>query len=509
MSISRRRAALATLAGSATNILIVSIQAIVLIPLYLNAIGPRLYGAWLGSGDFLLWMQALDLGLPNLMIQRIGAAHGRGDPRSVAEYFATGMLVLAVVASAILLIALALSFPLPGWMGLVGEEARVLRSCFIVGSIASALTMWMNSVVGFSRGTQNTTFMNVVGVLSSLAGFGASLGLVLMGWGLWAVALGLVARAGVTFIGGVIFTVATLRGDMAQFFRVQGSILREFLVISPATALGGISYAVMNQSDAALVAIFLRPELAVILTLTRKALDVARGLVDMIAFATYGGFAHLVTSEQRQRTLQVHAEITSLRLSSAVAMASAYMAVNASLLAVWAGSAQYGGALLTVLMAVQFVVVGGSFLVNYLYRATGRVMQGSLALLLESIVRVPLMIGLLLWLGLPGVPLAGIVTASVFWIVAYRWTLREVSSFSDPVPRFSSWLWVAQAAIFGIGVLVCVYVQWASWVYVLVTGSVIAVAGGIILLYLDPLLGDIRAQVTGVLNHLRIVPAIR
>ena len=505
MSTSRRGAALATLAGSTVSTLIVSIQAVVLIPLYLRVIGPRLYGAWLGSGDFLVWMQAFDLGLPNLMIQRIGAAHGRGDSRSVAEYFAAGVATLALVALAVALAAVALSFLLPGWMGLVGVEARTLQSCFVVGALAAALAIFNNSVVGFSRGIQNTTFMIIVGVASSLAGFGVSLGLVLAGWGLWAIVLGLVARMGVSLCGSAIFTVAALRGGMHRSFRVRRRVLREFLVVSPATALGGISYAVMNQSEAALVAIFLRPELAVVLTLTRKALDVARGLVDMIAFATYGGFAHLVTSDQRHRTLQVHAEINSLRLSLAVAMASAYMAVNASLLSVWAGGAQYGGAFLTILMAAQFIVVGGAFLMNYLYRATGPVMRGSVALVIESVLRVPLIIGLLLWLGLPGVPIAGIVTSVIFGWLAYRWTLKEVSSFSEPLPPFSLRVWVGRGIVFGIGVLTCVFVRREMWAYVLVTGSAMAIAGGMILIYLDPLLSNTRTLFSAILRRLHIV----
>jgi O-antigen/teichoic acid export membrane protein len=504
MNTSRRWATLATLTGSSTNTLIISIQAVVLIPLYLNAIGPRLYGAWLGSGDILIWIYAFDLGLPNLMIQRIGAAHGRGDPKSVAEYFATGLVVLALVALAIALVAVLLSFPLPAWMGLSGAEAQTLRWCFIVGSIATAFNLFNNSIVGFSRGIQNTTFMNVVGIISSLAGFAVSLGLILTGWGLWAVAFGLVARSGVSIMGSAIFVIRSVRGDLYRFFRVQWSILHEFVVVSPVTALGGISYAVMNQSEAALVAIFLKPELAVVLTLTRKALDVARGLVDMIAFASYGGFAHLVSSDQRHRTLQVYAEINSLRLSLAVALAAAYMAVNASLLSVWTGSAQYGGAWLTILMAVQFIVVGGAFLINYLYRATGPIMKGSMALLVESMVRVPLMIGLLLWLGLPGVPIAGIVTAGIFGWLAYRWLLKEVLSFSEPLPRFSAPVWVGRAIIFSVGMLLCMYVRWETWTYVLVVGSAITFMGSAVLIYVDPVLSTVRASLTALFSRLRL-----
>ena len=296
---------------------------------------------------------------------------------------------------------------------------------------------------------------------------------------------------------------------MYRVFRVRRALLREFLVTLPATALGGIGYAVMNQSEAALVAILLKPELAAVLSLTRKALQVAQGLVDMIAFATYGGFAHLVTSDQRHRTLHVHAEIHSLRLSLAIVAASAFMAVNKSLLAVWVGSDQYGGALLTILMATQFVVCGSSFLMNYLYRATGQVMHGSLALVAESLIRVPLMIGLLVWLGLPGGPIASIVSAAIFVWLASRWTVKQVASFSEPSARVSLWVWLGRAAVFGVGALACVFAPWKSWVYVFVAGFAVAVGGGIALLYVDPALGGIRAWLAPIANRLGVRPAIK
>ncbi len=503
MSASRRLATLSILAGSTTSTLIVSVQAIVLMPLYLHSIGPRLYGAWLGSADFLVWMQAFDLGLPNLMIQRIAAAHGQGDSKSVSQYFATGMATLAIVAILVALSAFVVSFPLPRLVGLFGGEARTLRLCFIAGSIAAAFNIFNNSVVGFSRGIQVTTFMNVMMVASSLVGFIVSLRLVLTGWGLWAIALGLLARTTVSLIGSGIFTVATLKGDLIRFFRVRRHYLREFLSISPVTALGGLSYAVMSQSESALVVLFSRPELAVIFTFTRKALDMARSLVDMIAFATYGGFAHLVTSKQRQQTLRIHAEISSLRLSSAVALASAYIAVNSSLLSVWVGRSQYGGAFLTILMAVQFIVTGSSFLMNYLYRATGPVMGGSVALLAESAIRVPLMIGLLLWLGLPGIPIAGIITAAVFGLLAYRWTVNEVSSFSEPSPPVCPRVWLGRAVIFGSAILACLFFRRESWSYVLFTGSATAFVGGMALVYLDPLLVNVRTPLMYALRRLQ------
>ena len=333
----RIHSTIVVLAGGGANTLIVSIQAVILIPFYLSAVGPQLYGAWLGSGDILSWLMAFDLGLPNLMIQRIGAAEGQGDFKTISEYFATGMLAMAAVALCILIAAFFLSLYLSAWLGIVGIDAETLRFCFMIGSIAAAINIFNNSIVAFSRGIQDTKLMNQALVTSSFGGFIVSLVLVLKGYGLWSIAFGLLARAFISFIGSAIFIKRVLKGELLQFFRVRGVYLREFLFVTPATALGGLSYALMNQSEAALVAFFIKPELAVVFTLTRKLLDIARSVIDNIAFATYGSFSNLVASNQRHTTMEVHAEINSLRLSLGIVAAAAYMTINESLVSKWVG----------------------------------------------------------------------------------------------------------------------------------------------------------------------------
>ena len=211
----------------------------------------------------------------------------------------------------------------------------------------------------------------------------------------------------------------------------------------------------MNHSESALVAIFAKPELATVFTLTRKAIDVARALMDMVGAAVEGSFAHLVSSDQRHRALQIYAEITSLPLSVAIVMASAYMAANPSFVSLWVGSSQYGGIMLTILLAVRFVVVCGSHLMNNLYRATGPVMQGSLTVLVESVIRVPLMIGLMNWLGLPGVPVAGILTAGISGWLAYRWTLKDLCGFAETTATVPLRVWAMRLIVFCAGMLIC------------------------------------------------------
>ena len=166
-------------------------------------------------------------------------------------------------------------------------------------------------------------------------------------------------------------------------------------------------------------------------------------------------------------------------------------------------SAQYGGALLTVLLSIQFIVVGGSFLLNYLYRAVGPVAKGSLALFAEGLFRVPFMILLLLWIGLPGIPIASIISASIFGFFAYRWTVKEVRKYSQPTQMCIPKLWVARVAILLLGVAGCIFFLSGSWIHIIFVGSSISVVGLSIFVYLDPQLVKIRLILNSVLVRLR------
>ncbi len=491
MGSGRRRAVLSNLLGNNATILITSIQAVVLIPLYINAVGTSLYGAWLGSGDVLIWMHSIDLGL-TLMIQRIGTSHASDDKQKIGEYFTAGTIILTMVALFILLISTGLSFILPGLMSIHGQEAKILQKCFLLGSLAVALRMVSNPAYGLSLGIQDTAMMNATKVFSAVAGLVVSLWLVLTGWGLWSIAFGLLARALVFFLGSIVFVLSCLRKKTLMFYRVSPQVFREFIIVSPTVTLGNLGYALMNHSETAIAAIFISPESATVLTLTRKAIDVAMGLADSITYASFGSFAHLVASSQRHRSLKVLAEINSLRLSVAIALGSAYMAVNGSLVTLWVGSAFYGGALLTILLTLRFIVVGNSYLMNYLYRASGAIVRGSIALLVESAIRFPLMIGFLFWFGLPGLPIAGLVTSGVFGLLAYRWIVSDLSVFAESGSTFCYRTWIARLALFGVGMLVCLFVRWDTWIEVLSVGSAIALVGGAVLFFIDPLLRNTR-----------------
>ena len=487
ITVNRKMTVLATLTGSVCNTLIISIQAIVLVPFYLALIGPRLYGAWLASGEFLFWMQALDLGLPNLMIQRIGSAYGRDDLRSVGEYFTAGAFILLLIAAIIFGSSLFISSFIPIWMGLSGKEAVLLVACFQLGALASAITIANNSVIGFSRGVQQTAFLNIVLTISALASFLVSLVLLILGHGLWSIVGGMFARALIQASGSCIYFFSYWFRTLYHTLRLRAHILREFVYVSPVTAIGGFSYALMNQSELAILAISVRPEIAAVYALTRRAVDAARGILDAIGYSSYGSLAHLFSSDRSSDSNKVVAQLRSVHLYTGIALAAAYMLVNRSLLGVWVGNNIYGGPALTILLGISLIVSSSTYLTNNIFRATGSVVYASLFYIFECAIRLPLAVLLLPSLGLISLPVSAILISRLSGTLQGRLILTRVPGALRANQRSPLLSWTLSA----ISTLACAYLGYIffipSWLFVLSVGFSVSISIALALYYSNPL----------------------
>ena len=112
----------------------------------------------------------------------------------------------------------------------------------------------------------------------------------------------------------------------------------------------------------------------------------------------------------------------------------------------------------------------------------------------EAAGRAPLAILLLLWLGLPGLALGGILAASVSSVVVLRWTNRELSMFAAPLRRVPAHTLVARASVCSVGILICLTTHVNSWYFVVLAGCTVGAAALTLLLFTDPNLGGVRFQ---------------
>lgn len=491
--VNRRRAAITTFAGSTATTLLVSIQALVLMPMYLTHIGSRMYGAWLATGDLLVLMLAFDMGIPNILIQRIGAALAKSDKRAIGAYFGTGATVLVSFTLVLGAILASLSPFVPGWVHLAGAEADLLHKAFLLDTIAICMMLVNFIFQGLARGLQETTAVNISSFTATFIGFCTTLGLLLTGHGLWSISIGVAVRGFITLLGSILFLRFGVDVEIRKALRFDREVAKEFWQLSPMMFLSGFAYSLMNNSQTFLAAVVLGPESATILGLTRKAADLGRNVLDAVGNASYGGFAHLVATGDKVKGRSVYREVISVYLTVGLAIMCAYVAVNRSLIGVWIPKGQFGGTLLTVLLALSTLIGGWSYLTLSLYRSTGHHRQVSLALLIECLVRLPAMLTFLYLFGLPGLPFGAIITGLISGLWANQKTNAQLESgySQDEHPLR---VWAIRGIAFASGIILCSLVFRPSWSFVLSVGPTVLVTVGSLLLLTDPMLHRMKSM---------------
>ncbi|HYN08273.1 MAG TPA: hypothetical protein VES67_12880 [Vicinamibacterales bacterium] len=490
---SRRRAARASFIGSGASILISVAQALILMPLCVAKLGSIVYGAWIGATELLIWIQLLDLGIPILMAQRIGAAIGKGDRSEGGHWFATGMTILLCIAGGLLLIGLSVAPFVTSWAQVPAGEASRFTACFRLGVAASVALLVSNGFVSLSSGLQRTVLINAALASGAATGFVVSVVLLLTGWGVWALAAGLAARALVAIGGGLAFLNVLAREGQGLSLRPTRAIANEIATLAPPIAAANVGFLVTNNTEIVLVTTILGPVGALVYALTRRVADGLRAVLDSAAWAVYGGFAHLVASDDRHRARDVLEELLSLRFAAACVCAAMYVAVNQGFVTLLFGVEHFGGLALTVAFAVQTIVSGQTLLLNNLYRAAGRLREGSMLLAGEAVGRVTAVSAALRFFGMAVAPLAAAIVSGIFGLLTVRRLLQDLPASARVSRSPESRRRLAGVAVVAVGISVSLLQPEASWTVVGLTALAIGAAGGALLLWLQP--DDFRQRI--------------
>lgn len=480
---SRRRGAVTMLAGGYLGLALTVVQGLVMVPLYLRYIGAGTYGAWLATGDLLGWLALLNMGIGGVVTQRMAAAHGRGERAVLGEYYGTGLLVQALLVAVLAALAAAAAPFVPGWLGMHGAEARTLARCFALAGVATGLGILATVAGTLPLAVQRMTFNAAATVLCTLAGIAVTLWLLLDGRGLWALPWGMLTRNGSLLLALSVHALAVMRTEGTRM-RVRAPVLRDLGSLAGSTLLTMLGNTAATRSDALLVAVVFRPELATVYVLTRRAAEIVSMFLALIGGAVYPGFAHLVGSGHRARARQVLAQVDRGYLAAGALTVGLFIALNRTFMELWVGPAQYGGHLLTVLLGLNVLFVGRAALLTYLLGGSGQIRQSARIIFTEALARVSAALALLLALGMPGMPLAGIATTMASSLAALAWLARRLEGRAPSPHPGAAWagyaLLLAGAAWIGGGRLAASWAGFAAWALAL------GVAGAAVLAALDP-----------------------
>lgn len=507
---SRRRAALVVMMGGYAHVIALMVTGFALVPVYLRYIDDTLYGAWLGSGDIIAWLAVLDMGLASVMIQRVAATYGENDHTKAATYFIVGLTIQLIFVTVLVVLAVVVSSWVPDLMGLEGDDASLISLCFVLAASSNAISIIVNGIAGLSIALQRPAFTNILAIVGTIGRFFLAIGLLMGGMGLLAIPLSYLIRGIFLLLTNGAYALWLLRTEIRAPVRPSLTVIRELVVMSPPLFLAKLGNAAMNRSEVALVAIFIKPELAIVFSLTRRGSEVIEMFLYRFGAAVFPGMANLVGSDQRSRAGKIYHQVMSLYTSTGVLLTATYLAANYSFMAVWVGTDQFGGVWLTVLIGISVLFNARASLLSYLYGGTGRIVASSYLVVLEGIIRLPLMIVLMGAFDLPGFPLAKTLTALVACEIT-SWLIRkELTGNTQRQEAIRLRLAITYGGILLVAMVLGTIVWPASWFGLILGTAVFISLSTLILFWADHEFGDFLYTIAKQIRRLvfkRLQPA--
>jgi len=480
---SRRRAVkLHLFAGYASTLLLV-IQGIVLIPLYVDYFGERLYGFWLASGGILAWTGMLDVGAASITMQRCASAYGRGDLRAVAGYYKHGLLITGFVIVTIAGLVLCTASALPWLLRIDLQYAPQIIDCFYLAGAALVIGLLNTFQSSFAASLQRNGVPLVAQFVGDLLGLGITIFLLHRGCGLWSLAIGLNVRVLPSLIINNLYALILFRATRARV-RWSRDIFADYIQTTPAVLGAKMTGQLSDQLPAVLLTVLLGPTATVVYTVSLRMLQIVEQLSGQLITACSGAFSHLFATGKSEVSLNNVRDVFAIGFWLALVGCAVYVFTNGAFVALWMSPKHYAGTAFSAIAAVAMLMTIWNRWLETLLASSGGIAESAGVAICERLLRLPVIYILISTIGLVGVPAAWLVCSAIA-------TPRYLGKLRQRFPAFpldpagtSGRGWIAIPTIFFAAHLTSIItpVTWLSLSATSAAFTLLIAIGGIMLL---------------------------
>lgn len=391
------------------SIALMMVSGILLVPLYLHFIPLELYGAWLATGNVLMWLIAVDPGLSAILQQRVGTAYGQKDFPSIQGAVSAGLLLSACAVLLLVFLGSIVASHIPSWLNLSsGVDHKVLVQAFWIAVLGSSLQLFSYSITAINQGLQSSLGIGIIYVIVHVLDIALILILIFSDFGLMAIAYSALFRGVSMTLGNACYLGWRLVKENISF-SFSPKKIPELVNLMSFTFFAQASGTIANNMDAFVIARFLGAEVVPVLVLTRKAIEICRTIVSRPTMAMLPALSHLVGEGDIDRAKLVLIRLVNLMIWVLLLVTSGLIVFNESFVRFWVGSHLFVGAAINVLLCVGLLLGIVILSLSNLCVALGNIKGTSLATLAQSAIFVLLIIPGVRCFGLVGVALVPLI----------------------------------------------------------------------------------------------------
>lgn len=425
-----RRAAISALFGY-LQFGLALVSGIVMVPFVLSRVPTDLYGVWLAVGEVLAYSSMVDLGVVGVLPWLVAESDGRGDREGIRRFLAGGVAFSSAASLAYLALAAVVLVIAPQVAHLTGAQRAAVAGPVLLLVGMGAVSLPLRSFYAAVVGLQDATFAGVLSVCQLALGVALTLGLLLAGKGLWALAL---ASAVPNLAGGVacLVRLAMVAPDLLRGWHLPTkATMRVMTAQGIGSWTAGLGWRMVAASDSIVVLSVMGPAAAVVYAMTFKLGAVAMQMSWQLPDAGLVGLAQLKGEGRPERIREVTVSLLRLVLIASGGVACAVLAFNPSFVTLWVGPARFGGLALNAALAALVVAHSLGHGLFTTSATLGTRVQAGWAALAQGAVNLgaALLLGRLL--GLAGVALAAVVSTALVAYPAGVWMLRKTTELGQ------------------------------------------------------------------------------
>lgn len=428
--VSRRRATQWNLFFRYGMLVLTIVRNFVLVPLFFYYIGGTEYRAWLASGAVAVQLLAIDFGLMGALSQLTAAAYGRRDMAHVQQLISTGLVVAAAISGTVTVVGVVLAFFVPRMIGVTGESAANITGAFLVVSVANGIQLIAIGLRAVLNSLQRPFGPGLQSLVGEIAALIMTVVLLHLGFGLQSIAIGMLIRATWIALACAVELYRVFRNTLGLRFEWSGGLWGRLWRLSTYQFLAQLSMRINISFPPFIIGVVVGPDVAGIYALTARAHDMVRTLVMMLGGSLNPALSHLFGEGKREQFggfLLFRARL--MVLIGAIGCAGV-VAFNERFMGLWVGPENFAGQLVNVLLAVSvFVNILRSMTYDSLY-CMGALKRTGVVVIVESVLRIPVMVALLTFAGVWGVPLSIALMQFSLVVVPFCVTLLHRLEFS-------------------------------------------------------------------------------
>jgi O-antigen/teichoic acid export membrane protein len=333
------------------------VTGLVLVPLTLHRIGPRVWGLWLASGEILGHAGMVELGIVGVLPWMLAEADGNQDRDRMRRLVGSGFWICSGVGVVYGLVALGVWTVLPSVLRLTPADQALLAAPLALLVLSNALSYPLRVFRAVLTGLQDARFNGTLTIVNSVLEVVITAVLILKGYGLYALALGAAVPPMIILSVGVV-RVMTVAPDLLRGWGPPSvSEMRPLFTSGAGVWLATVGWQLLAATTATVITFLGFPEWVPVYSCTAKLSAVSTQLAWVLPDSGLVGLAQL--SGDREGSGRVrHMVLMMLRLHLLLAGAAAcgYLMINPAFVSRWVGANYFGGLQLTVLLAAGIML---------------------------------------------------------------------------------------------------------------------------------------------------------